>query len=183
MKANKVTARYVEALYNLGVSSGQLETFKSDVERLAATLARPGVLQLVLHPAKTRETRQAYLEGALSGASSTVKNFISLLFDKRREGILTDFGDAFHQRLLEAAGVVEGVVTSARPLGAGEIAELTVSLGAKLGKEVRLKNEVDASLVAGVRVMVDSRMIDCSVAGRMDGIRRRMLNAPLPQSV
>ena len=31
MKANKVTARYVEALYNLGVSSGQLETFKSDV--------------------------------------------------------------------------------------------------------------------------------------------------------
>lgn len=183
MKINPVTSRYVEALYNIGVRTGQLDTIKGDVERLASTLEQPGALGLVLHPAKSREVRQGYLTEALAGASDVVKNFVALLFDKRREGILTDFGPAFASRLLEAAGIVEGVVTSARPLGAGELAELTVALGAKLGKEVRLKNEVDPSLVAGVRVMVDSRMIDSSVAGRFDGLRRRLLNAPLPQAV
>lgn len=183
MKTNSVTARYVEALYNIGVRTGQLETIKADVERLAAVLAHPGVIELVLHPAKDRKTREGYLAEALGGASDVVKNFVSLLFDKRREDVLADFGPAFKTRLLEAAGIVQGVVTSARPLGAGEIAELAVALGAKLGKEVRLENEVDDSLVAGVRVMVDSRMIDSSVAGRMDAVRRRMLNAPLPEAV
>lgn len=180
MKTDAVTARYVEALYGLGVKSGALDTIKADVERLAASLARPGVLPLVLHPAKPKAVRRAAVEEGLSGASDTVRNFVDLLFDKRREGVLAHFGEAFRLRLLEASGVVEGVVTSARPLGSGELAELTVSLGARLGKDVRLKNEIDPSLVAGVRVIVDSRMIDCSVSGRMTGIKRRMMDAALP---
>ena len=33
---------------------------------------------------------------------------------------------------------------------------------------------------AGIRVIVDSRMVDCSVVGRFEGLRRRLLEAPLP---
>jgi len=181
MRTDAVTARYVEALFRLGVHSATLDTIKSDVERLAASLERPGVMQLVLHPAKPRTIRRAAVEEGLVGASETLRNFVDLLFDKRREGVLAHFGEAFRQRLLDASGVVEGVVSSARPLGSGELAELTVSLGARIGKEVRLKNEIDPSLIAGVRVIVDSRMIDCSVSGRFEGIKRRMLDAPLPR--
>jgi len=180
MRTDAVTARYVEALFGLGVKSANLDTIKSDVDRLAASLARPGVLQLVLHPAKPRAIRRAAVEEGLAGASDVTRNFVDLLFDKRREGVLAGFGEAFRQRLLQASGVVEGVVSSARPLGSGELAELTVSLGSRLGKEVRLKNEIDPSLVAGIRVIVDSRMIDCSVSGRLIGIKRRMMNAALP---
>ena len=183
MKSDAVTTRYVEALYGLGLRTGTLDTIQGDVERLASTLDRPGVINLVLHPAKDRATRRSFLDESLTGASDTVRNFIDLLFDKRRESVLRNFGGAFRQRMLEASGVVEGVVTSARPLGAGELAELTVSLGASLGKEVRLSNEIDASLIAGVRVIVGSQMIDCSVAGRFDGIKRRMMDATLPSGV
>jgi F-type H+-transporting ATPase subunit delta len=181
MKTDAVTARYVEALFGLGTRTAQLDTIKRGVERLAASLERPGVLPLVLHPAKPRAIRRAAVEEGLSGASGILRNFVDLLFEKRRESVLAGLGEAFRQRLLEASGVVEGVVTSARPLGSGELAELTVSLGARLGKEVRLKNEIDPSLIAGVRVIVDSRMVDCSVAGRLIGIKRRMMDAPLPR--
>jgi len=180
MRADAVTARYVEALYGLALCKGQLDAVSSDVERLAANFARPGVVQLVLHPAKDRATRRGYAEASLSGACPLFRNFVDLLFDKNREGVLVGLGEAFRSRLFEASGVVEGVVSSARPLGSGELAELTVSLGARLGKEVRLKNEIDPSLIAGIRVIVDSRMVDCSVVGRFEGLRRRLLEAPLP---
>ncbi len=71
------------------------------------------------------------------------------------------------QRLAEE-GVVEGIVESARPLGSGELAELTVAFGAQLGKEVRLQNKISEDLIAGVRVIVDNKMVDSSVAGRFD---------------
>lgn len=180
MRTDAVTARYVEALYNLGVRNASLDTIERDVERLAASLERPGVMQLVLHPAKPQVVRRAAVEEGLVGASETLRSFVGLLFDKRREAVLAGFGEAFRLRLLDAAGVVEGIVHSPRPLGSGELAELTVSLGARLGKEVRLKNQIDPALIAGVRVIVDSRMIDCSVSGRFEGIKRRMLNAALP---
>ena len=182
MQTDAVTARYVEALYGLALRKGELDTVSDDVERLAASFDRPGVVQLVLHPAKDTATRRSYVEESLTGAGDLFRNFVDLLFDKHREEVLVGLGEAFRRRLLAASGVVEGVVTSARPLGSGELAELTVSLGGRLGKEVRLKNEIDPSLIAGIRVIVDSRMVDCSVVGRFEGLRRRLLDAPLPAS-
>jgi len=180
MKVDAVTARYVDALYGLSLRKGELDAVRSDVERLAELLARPGAEQLVFHPAKDSATRKSYLEEVLTGATETFQNFVSLLFDKRRDEVLRGLGDGFRMRTLRDAGVVEGIVESPRPLGSGELAELTVSLGAKLGKEVRLTNQITPDLIAGVRVTVDNRMVDCSVAGRFEEIRRRMLDAPLP---
>jgi F0F1-type ATP synthase delta subunit len=37
-----------------------------------------------------------------------------------------------------------------------------------------LKNEVAADLVGGVRVIVDNRMIDNSVQGRLNGLNRKL---------
>jgi len=179
MKVDAVTARYTEALYGLALRKGELEAVRSDVERLASLLARPGVTELVFHPAKDAATRKGFLAEATSSATETFRNFVDLVFDKRRDEVLRGLGEGFRQRDLAAAGVVEGVVTSARPLASGELAELTVGLGAKLGKEVRLTNEIDTSLIAGVRVTVDNRMVDHSVAGRFDGLRRKMLAAPI----
>lgn len=182
MKIDPVTSRYAEALYGLAGRSGELDAVRADVERLAALLARPGSIEVVFHPGKDAATRKGFLAEALAGATQTFRNFVDLCFEKRRDVVLRDLGEAFRQRDLAAAGVVEGVVTSARPLASGELAELTVGLGAKLGKEVRLKNEIDPALIAGVRVHVDHRMVDNSVAGRFDGLRRRMTDAALPSA-
>ena len=43
-----------------------------------------------------------------------------------------------------------------------------------------LTGRVDPDLVGGVRVFVGTSMIDQSLQGRMDGLRRRMMEARLP---
>jgi F0F1-type ATP synthase delta subunit len=49
-----------------------------------------------------------------------------------------------------------------------------------LEKKVALTNKVVPELVGGARVVAGNRMIDWSVQGRMDALRRRMLDARLP---
>ena len=82
--------------------------------------------------------------------------------------------------MLEERGAAEGLVRSARPLGAAEVERLANSIGSKLGKTLTLDNQVDPDLLAGVRVIVGSRMIDYSLSGRLNGLKKRMLDAPLP---
>jgi F-type H+-transporting ATPase subunit delta len=180
MKVDPVTARYVDALFGLATRQGQLSQIEGEVQNLAAALDKPGAIHVVFQPGKDRATRRSYLEAALSGSSDTFRNFVDLLFDKRRDDVLKNLGEAFRQRLLKEEGIVEGIVESARPLGSGELAELTVALGEKLGKKIHLENKVTEGLIAGIRVIVDNKMVDSSVAGRFDDLKRRMMDATLP---
>jgi F-type H+-transporting ATPase subunit delta len=180
MKVDPVTARYVDALYGLATRQGLLSQIEGEVKKLATVLSQPGAAQVIFHPGRDSVTRRSYLDAALEGASDTFRNFVDLLFAKRRDEVLRDLGEAFRLRLLHEEGVVEGIVESARPLGSGELAELTVALGARLGKQVRLENKVNEGLIAGIRVIVDNKMVDSSVAGRFDDLKRRMMDAALP---
>ena len=51
---------------------------------------------------------------------------------------------------------------------------LVGSLGRIYGREVSVHIEVEPSLVGGIRVQVGDEVIDGSVAGRLEALRRRM---------
>jgi F-type H+-transporting ATPase subunit delta len=86
---------------------------------------------------------------------------------------------AFKRCLLQERGAVEGSVESARPMGAGELAELAVALGALLKKEVSLEARVEPALIAGARILVDNRMLDVSAQGRLEELRAKLNSARL----
>ena len=180
MNVDPVTARWTEALFELAQDKGALDEVTRDVERVAVEVGTPEVAAFLFDarvPSEEKRKRVAELTGGFHRLTSS---FVSLLFDKGREAVLRGLGQAFKQRVLASRGAVEGRVESARPLGSGELAELSVSLGAKLGKEVLLENVVNPDLVGGVRVFVAGKLIDYSVQGRLSGMRRKLLDARMP---
>lgn len=180
LSAGPVASRYAEALFGLARRKGVLEQVAADVRRIASELASPRVRQMLMNPHVDRHQRLAKLQPAIASAQPMVKSFVALLFGRGREAVLLELGQAFHRLLLDAQGVVEGVAETARPLGDTELDALATRLGAKLGKRVLLTNEVRPELVGGVRVTVGSRRLDHSVAGRLEGLRRHLMEAPLP---
>jgi len=175
-----VTIRYAEALFNLARSRGALDAVRGDVERLSAELANPNVAGFFFDARVSVATRRGKLELVVKGMHPLTRNFVGLLFDKRREEVLKHVGEAFKRRVLQEEGRAEGVVESVRPLGSGELAELEVAMGQRLGKRVKLANHIVPELLGGVRVIVESRMLDSSLSGRLQGLEKRLLDAPLP---
>lgn len=175
-----VTIRYTDAIFHLAKSEGVLDAVRVDVEKMSAELAAPGVADFFFDATVPIDERREKFESILGGMHQLSRNFVHLLFDKRREDVLRNLGEAFHRCLLDEENTAEGIVESARPLGSGEIAELAVSLGARLGKRVTLENRIVDGMIGGVRVIVENRMIDFSLQGRMDGLRKRLLEVPLP---
>ena len=170
MILDAVTLRYAEALWNLASKAGRLERVRADVARLPTAL-----------PAATlgREPRRKQLLAALSGADEYVTNLVALLFDRRREEVLLQLAAAFKRLELASRNAVEGQVESARPLAPEVMAALSQRIQAVLGKNVALENRIVPELLGGTRVIVANRMIDYSVAGRLESLRRAMLEAPL----
>lgn len=175
-----VTNRYVEALYGLAKARGAAAEVQRDVERIAQEFANPEVATFFFDARLSVDTRREKLRPLYSGMHELTRNFVELLFDKRREEVLAELGDAFARRVLAERGAAEGVVESARPLSPDDVARIEKALGARIRKTVTLENRVDPSLIGGVRVIVESRMMDFSLRGRMEGLRKHMLDAPLP---
>ncbi len=173
------TRRYVEALFSLAKKHGVLDIVRHDVERLEREVDDPSVAGPLFDARLPSSARRATARELSAGMHALVQNFVMLLLDKRREGVLRQVGQAFRRRTLEERGAAEGVAESARALPADELARLARSVGAVLGKEVRLENRVRPELLGGVRVIVDSKMIDHSLQGRLEGLKKRLLRAPL----
>jgi F-type H+-transporting ATPase subunit delta len=175
-----VTARWAGALWNLASSQGAVDPVGKDLERLAAEFSSPAVRAFMLAGDASPAERRAKLEQVMGGFHDLSRRFVGLALDRARMGVLERAAAAYRALSLAKAGVVEGVVEAPRPLEAAEVSTLEAKLASELGKTVRLTQRVAPELLGGVRVFVGSRMIDGSATGRLEGLRRRLLDAPLP---
>ncbi len=180
IQTDPVTARYAGALFSLARKKGELDRVQEDVKRIDGELSHANVAAYLFDARVDMDKRRAAMKPLLDELSPLTRNFVGLLFDKRREEVLRGLGFAFHRRTMAEGGRAEGVVQSARPLDDALLERMAGSLGKKLGKTVTLTNELAPELGGGVRVTVENRMIDYSVQGRLDGIKRQMMEAALP---
>jgi F-type H+-transporting ATPase subunit delta len=114
-----------------------------------------------------------------SGLHPLCASLLRLLQAKNRLEVLRDLRGAFRRDVLRERNASEGYVESPRPLDAADLGRLAGALGTLLGRQVELENRVRPELIAGVRVFVDNKLIDQSVAGRLEGLRGKLLAAPL----
>jgi len=159
MRIDPVTTRWAYALFNVAQRQGALVEVQRDLDQLG---------------------RAESLKEAFASFHPTSRNFVQLCIARRRPEVLEHMAEAFRQRVLTERGAVEGVVESPRALGSGELGRLQEALAARLGKEVLLTSRINEELVAGVRVFVGSNMIDQSVQGRLEDLRKKLEAAPLP---
>ncbi len=180
MRIGPVAARYATALFELAREKGALERVEADVEILARELDGSSAAGSALFDRRTPpDERERLLEGLCKRLHPLSASFVRLLRDKRRLEVLRELHGAFRQNLLRERGAAEGEAISARPLSPAALSELGRALSGLLGKRVELENRVQPDLLAGVRVLVDNRLIDQSAAGRLEELRGRLLAARL----
>ena len=75
----------------------------------------------------------------------------------------------------EKDGVSRGVVYSVIPLTEENITSLESETGKTLSKNVKLENRIDASLIGGVVVYVDGKLIDLSIKKRLSNLKQTIL--------
>lgn len=108
------------------------------------------------------------------GAVKPIRNFMAVLIDHRRIGILDDVVRAFESELDAQLGFTEVEISSARPLSADEKRELEQRVERMTGKKVRTKYVSNPELLGGVVVRAGSTIYDGSVRGQLEKMRQEL---------
>jgi F-type H+-transporting ATPase subunit delta len=173
-----VARRYARALHALASDAQRADAVADELARFEQTLSvEPALREALLRPwVKATTKRAIVLEVAdRLGVSPLTRNFLALVAQRRRLGVLGDITAAYRTVLDEAAGRIRARVRSAAALSDAERATLRERLGRRLGKTVLLDTQVDPSLLGGFVAEIGNQVLDISVAGQLGVLRERII--------
>jgi F-type H+-transporting ATPase subunit delta len=137
----------------------------------------PELRHVLLSPAVSTSKKRAVVARFAESVpfSRLVRNFLSLVVDRRRSDILTDIADAFELALDERMGIIRAEVKSASPLTDAQQSELQQQLSRVSGKQVRCEFSIDPALIGGVTARIGSTVYDGSVRTQLHNMRERLV--------
>ena len=164
-----VARPYAEAVFQRADSTGTLGAWSEWLDRLAAVAVLPEVETLAVDPKLSPEQLYGVVMAAGGAdAPAEVQNFVRVLIENGRIGVLPAVRDQFAVLRHEREGVVEAEVATAFALEPAQLAQVVADLEARFKRKVNAKVTIDAGLIGGVRVTVGDEVIDASVRGQLD---------------
>jgi F-type H+-transporting ATPase subunit delta len=167
----EIARQYAQAAYQ-HTTEGWLSDLNKVRDQLAAA---PGLLESLDDVNLSFSERQARLDHVLpQGVRLDVRNFLYVLLREGHLGLLSDV-IADLTRLLTRGPQTHGArVTSAAPLTPEEREAFRQRLQVAYGELVDIDYRVDASILGGAIVQVGDKVVDGSIAGKLNALRDRL---------
>jgi F-type H+-transporting ATPase subunit delta len=128
-------------------------------------------------PGISRQERIATINRIFGGrASDLVLKFLGVLGEHDRLRLLVEIENAYADLYEEQVGNVEVDVTSVSALSAEQVELVRQRVSAALGKNAVVHQYVDASILGGLVLRVQDKMIDASVRYQLKAIHDRLLS-------
>lgn len=172
-----LAGRYATALYELADEAKALDNVAVDLKTLKALIADSSDLRRLISSPLIPRAQQAKAALALAekaGLSDISRRFVGTVARNRRLASLTQIIDGYMALLAHHRGEITAQVTSAKPLSQPQADAVGNALRAAVGKKVAVQLNVDPQLLGGIKVKVGSRLIDASLASKLQRLQLAM---------
>ncbi len=175
MKNTILARRYAKALFSLGKQEGKIEEYSEKLGIIAALFddEAAGVRDAVANPLYPLDVRQKVMAKIADNvqADTILSNFLTLVVDKNRAGILPDIADELRIMTDKDRNISHGVVVSAVALDDALLAKVQATLEKLTGTQVLLETKVDPSIIGGIVAKVGDLVLDGSIKTQLNGLK------------
>jgi F-type H+-transporting ATPase subunit delta len=169
MAGETLARRYATAIFGLATEANAVDRVRTDLHAFVAALAADdAVRRFYVAPIVDREEKAGVIEQSFGGLSDM------LLIRKRREGMIEEIVRQYDRLEREARGAQTLRVTTARSLSQAELDALVAKLSKAYGTPFDVTQTVEPDLIGGVRITMNDKRIDGTIAGRLDDLARML---------
>jgi F-type H+-transporting ATPase subunit delta len=172
-----IAARYATAIFEIAHETNDLDGLEASLTDLAATLDDSAELrEVIASPVLSRAEQSAVMMAIADkmGLLPILKNTLGLMSEKRRLFVLPQLITALRAKIAEHRGEVTAEVISAKALTKTQSDKLAKTLAETFGKKITIQANVDETLIGGLIVKVGSKMIDTSIAAKLNSLQNVM---------
>ena len=175
-----VSDRYASALYDLAAEKKLVDSVLGDLSNLKNILKDNKELNLVVKsPLITSIDKLNIFESLLKkiNANELTSTFLKVIEKNKRFSNLTSIINQFMNINSQKRGDVLADITSAGELNDDQKNNITNQLKSILGDKLSLSFDVDKNIMGGLIVKVGSKMIDTSLANKINKLKIAMKGA------
>lgn len=174
MRPSTTARRYAEAAFQVAQQDGNVADWLRYLEEASDVLREQQIALYFKDPKHGTQQKLEKLDEVFGNYPEHVLNLMRVLIVNQRLGLLPQIAGEFSALDREARGVVDADVTVARPMTDDERAQIEKRLEAVTGKQVELYPHVDPRILGGIVIRIGDRLIDASVAGRLQRLRQEL---------
>jgi F-type H+-transporting ATPase subunit delta len=169
---------YKEIMSNLLFEEEKLKRFKEDIRLVLDILSEETKFKAILeHPKYSYEEKKEIIDSIFKGRiEGEVLNLIHQLINKSIENQLIRIYGDLSEKLNKKLGVIKAQAFTSVYMDKEEIVRLENILEKKFNKKVIVQNIIDKSIVGGVILRVNNKIIDGSIKKQIKDIYNELKN-------
>ena len=174
MIISNIAKRYARAFFGIAREDGLYEKYYLELTLFSSIIKESKDLkELLLNPVFGQDEKKAVVDSLLkkTDISNVTANFLRLLVDKRRIGILPDIESCYRKFMDDALKKIRVDVKTAFPLSAELSEKLQKRMEDLTGRKVEMAVSEDASLLGGIVVGVGDTLYDGSIKTQLHNVR------------
>jgi F-type H+-transporting ATPase subunit delta len=175
-RASVIAKRYAKAMFEIARERGVVSEVEEQLRVIAEAIEHDADIRKFLSfPNIEAQRKVEVIRQALGGkVSDEVLQLIALLIKRGRQEDIPGVFEAYTRIAGETTGEARAVVYTAMPLGDAELASIAEQFGKITGKTIRAEQQVDPSLLGGIRVRIGDRLYDGSLSGKLARLEKAL---------
>ena len=162
---------YAKAAFEVAQSESKQAQWSDALQYLEAVVSNQDFVSVIDNPSMDAQIKgEILIDVCADKLSETQKNFVKVMAENNRLMLMPDIVVLFEALRAEAENTIEATATSAFALSDAQVQSMTDALKKKLGCEVTLTTQIDASLIGGVIIRAGDLVIDGSTQARIGSL-------------
>lgn len=174
MIGSEIAKRYSRAFLAIAGEDAKYEEYYNELKSFSLLFDQNENLKDFMdNPVFAQSEKIAVLDKILMkvAVSPVTANFLKLLIQKKRIGVLPEIEDCYQQYMDTALNKVRVKVRSAYKLSDDLSEQIQVRMEELTGKKVEMETEKDSLLLGGIVVKVGDTLYDGSIRAQLNNIR------------
>ncbi|AOY75581.1 F0F1 ATP synthase subunit delta [Clostridium formicaceticum] len=174
--AELIARKYAKALFEVAQEDNNLQPIREELNFIKEALGENENFKKLLHtPLITSNEKKDIVKNVFKDTlTNEVMNFLYILVDKGRVNHIEEIVKEFNVMADASKNMVEAVAITAIPLNKERLQKLQVQLSMASGKNVKLNNEVDESVIGGVLIKMGDKVIDGTLKSRLGHLKQQL---------
>ena len=174
MISSNIAKRYARAFFKIAGEEQRYEQYHGELVRFSSLLEENRHLsEFFANPVFAQPDKRAVVDALLAKLqlSPLTANFLRLLVDKRRIGILSSIEHCYRELVDDVLQKAAVTVKTALPLPHRLSARLQQEMETLTGRKVEMTIVEDPALLGGIVVRVGDRLYDGSIRAQLGNMR------------